>query len=87
MYQIHSVLILAHDIIAVFICCSAMYNVFVDEDVLSTIHEVASRLAASAVSSAEWASTELGSFVLFADERSQVFVIPGDMTELVTNSM
>lgn len=48
-----------------------MYNMFVDADVLSTIHDVAGRLAASAVSAAEWASTEIGGFVHFSDERSQ----------------
>ncbi len=56
---------------------SVMYNMFVDEDGLSTIHDVAGRLAASAVSSAEWASTELGSFVDFTDEHSRVLSHPG----------
>lgn len=67
---------------------STMYNMFVDEDVLSTIHEVAGRLTASAVSSAEWALTELGSFVHFTDEHSQVCgFIRGGKTELVMRSM
>ena len=50
---------------------SAMYNAFVDADVLATIHDVASRLAASAASPEEWASSELGRFVQFTDNRSQ----------------
>lgn len=50
---------------------SAMYNLFVDADVLETIQEVAGRLAASAASAEEWASTELGRCVQFADDRSQ----------------
>lgn len=49
----------------------AMYNVFVDADVLETVQTVAGRLAESAVSSTEWASTELGRFVHFSDTRSQ----------------
>lgn len=50
---------------------SAMYNMFVDADMLETIHDVAGRLAALAASPAEWASTELGRIVRFADDRSQ----------------
>ncbi|CAM9691691.1 unnamed protein product [Ectocarpus fasciculatus] len=49
----------------------AMFNMFVDADVLATVRDVAGRLAASAASPAEWASTELGSFVRFSDDRSQ----------------
>lgn len=49
----------------------AMYNAFVDVDVLDTIQSVAGRLAASAASPTEWASTELGRFVHFANDRSQ----------------
>lgn len=50
---------------------SAMYNMFVDADVLSTIQDVAGRLAASAVTPDLWASTELGQIVHFTDDRSQ----------------
>lgn len=50
---------------------SSMYNMFVDADMLETIHDVAHRLAASAASPEEWASTELGRVVQFADDRSQ----------------
>ena len=50
---------------------SAMYNVFVDADVLETIHDVAGRLSASIASSEERNSTELGRLVHFADDRSQ----------------
>ena len=50
---------------------SAMYNMFIDKDVLSTIHDVASRLASSAATPSEWASTELGGLVRFTDDRSQ----------------
>ena len=50
---------------------SAMYNVFVDKDVLATIRDVAGRLASSAASPSEWASTELGGLVRFTDDRSQ----------------
>ncbi|CAM9319522.1 unnamed protein product, partial [Ectocarpus sp. 12 AP-2014] len=49
----------------------ALFNMFVDVEVLATIRDVAGRLAASAASAAEWASTELGSFVHFSDDRSQ----------------
>lgn len=49
----------------------AMFNMFVDADVLTTIRDVAGKLAASAASPAEWGSTELGSFVHFSDDRSQ----------------
>ncbi|CAB1098062.1 unnamed protein product [Ectocarpus sp. CCAP 1310/34] len=49
----------------------ALFNMFVDAEVLATIRDVAGRLAASAASPAEWASTELGSFVHFSDDRSQ----------------
>ncbi|CAM9120819.1 unnamed protein product [Ectocarpus sp. 6 AP-2014] len=50
---------------------SAMYNMFVDADTLKVVHEVAGTLAGSAASPAEWASTELGQIVRFADDRSQ----------------
>lgn len=50
---------------------SAMYNMFVHTDVLATIQDVAGRLAASATSREVWASTELGHFVHFTDDRSQ----------------
>ncbi|CAM9318377.1 unnamed protein product, partial [Ectocarpus sp. 13 AM-2016] len=49
----------------------ALFNMFVDAEVLATVWDVAGRLAASAASPAEWASTELGSFVHFSDDRSQ----------------
>lgn len=48
-----------------------MYNVFVDEAVIATIHDAAGRLAASAATPSEWASTELGRFVRFTDDRSR----------------
>lgn len=44
---------------------------FVDADALQTIQDVAGMLAASAVSSEEWNSTEIGRCVRFADDRSQ----------------
>lgn len=50
---------------------SAMYNMFVDGDILENIHDVAGRLAALAASPVEWASTEIGRIVRFADDRSQ----------------
>ncbi len=50
---------------------SAMYNMFVDAEVLEMIYDVAGRLAASATSPEKWASTELGRLVRFADDRSQ----------------
>ncbi|CAM9115690.1 unnamed protein product, partial [Ectocarpus sp. 13 AM-2016] len=50
---------------------SAMYNMSVDADTLKMVHEVAGTLAGSAASSAEWASTEIGQIVRFADDRSQ----------------
>ncbi|CAM9183760.1 unnamed protein product [Ectocarpus fasciculatus] len=50
---------------------SAIYNMFVDAETLEVVHEVAGKLAGSAASSAEWASTELGKIVRFADDRSQ----------------
>ncbi|CAN0216257.1 unnamed protein product, partial [Ectocarpus sp. 6 AP-2014] len=49
----------------------ALFNMFVDAEVLATIRDVAGRLAASAASPTEWASTELGSFVHFSDDRSR----------------
>lgn len=49
----------------------AMYNVFVDANVLQAIQDVAGRLVASSASSREWTSTELGRLVRFADDRSQ----------------
>ncbi|CAM9703054.1 unnamed protein product, partial [Pylaiella littoralis] len=50
---------------------SAMYNMFVDADVLSTVRDVAGRLAASAASLDLWSSSELGRLVHFTDDRSQ----------------
>lgn len=50
---------------------SAMYNVFVDAEVLNTTQDVAGRLAASLASSEEWNLTELGRLVHFTDDRSQ----------------
>lgn len=50
---------------------SAMYNMFVDAEVLEMIHDVAGRLAALATSPEKWASTELGRLVRFADDRSR----------------
>lgn len=49
----------------------AMFNTYIDPDVLAIVQGVAGRLAASAASPAEWASTELGQIVHFADDRSQ----------------
>lgn len=48
-----------------------MYQMFVDKDVIATIHDVADRLAASAATPSEWASTELGKLVRFTNDRSQ----------------
>ncbi|CAM9211239.1 unnamed protein product, partial [Laminaria digitata] len=50
---------------------SAMYNVFVDPEVLQTIQDVAGRLASYASSLEGWHKTELGRLVHFADDRSQ----------------
>lgn len=49
----------------------AMYNMFVDADALEMIYDAAGRLAASAASHEEWASSELGRIVRFADDRSR----------------
>eukprot|EP00752_Nemacystus_decipiens_P005603 g5071.t1 len=49
----------------------AMYNMFVDADALEMIYDVAGRLAALAASPEEWASSELGKIVRFADDRSR----------------
>ena len=48
-----------------------MYNMFIDKDVLSTVHDVAGRLASSSATPSECASTELGGLVRFTDDRSQ----------------
>lgn len=50
---------------------SAMYNVFVDAEVLQTIQDVAERLATWITSSEEWSSTEIGRMIHFADDRGQ----------------
>lgn len=49
----------------------AMYNVFVDTDVLQEIQGVSGKLAVWIDSSEEWNSTEIGRLVHFADDRSQ----------------
>ena len=48
-----------------------MYNMFVDADALEMIYDVAGRLAALAASPEDWASSELGRIVRFADDRSR----------------
>lgn len=53
---------------------SAMYNTYIDGEILQTIRDVAGRLAASTASQREWSSSELGRYVHFADGRSQARV-------------
>ena len=50
---------------------SAMYNVFVDAEVLQTIQDVAGRLKASSTTLTEWKSTEIGRLVHCTDDLSQ----------------
>lgn len=50
---------------------SAMYNTFMDADVLETIRDVACRLASSASSPDDSAATDIGKLVRFADDRSR----------------
>lgn len=49
----------------------AMYNMFVDARSLEMIFDVAGRLTASIASPEDWASSELGRIVRFADDRSR----------------
>lgn len=50
---------------------SAMYNVFVDAEVLGVVQSTAAKLATYATSHDTWASSEIGRYVHFIDDRGR----------------